>query len=375
MDIDEARNIAMRMSGLSGLDKVYTFYHDETNNIKKLRVVEGGLNVADPKVFVLGGVVHAGTPRLIDLSALRSEMKIQKSAPELKFDLVAKGDFLTALSSPKLTTFLRWLSESDLILQYFDLDPLFWSIVDIIDSVISARPDLSHLLPYHMRLKSDLHALLRADLAATVRLFRTFGYPGLEPSERAPFITGLLDLIEKQENAIGHVNYMVLKGVIQAGRTASSLDFIEGNSRHLLIEAFTGFYRGRLALFTNSHHVFDEESTIQADLQSTSMTSGGAPLSNHRFADSKTEPGIQLSDVAVGILGKFHSYLAATPADVVGQVRDALTGIRLENALLLRDLIDSSDGANTAFLHHIASIDDIDKANLFLRYSKRILTF
>ena len=124
-----------------------------------------------------------------------------------------------------------------------------------------------------------------------------------------------------------------------------------------------------------SHHVFDEESTVQAELRSLSMTSGGAPLSNYRFADSKTEPGIQLSDVAVGILGKFHSYLAATPADVVSQTRDALTGIRLENALLLRDLIDSSDGANTAFLHHIASIDDIDKANLFLRYSKRSLAF
>lgn len=48
------------MYGLTKANKSYTFYHDETNNIRKLHVGARGLNVAELKVFVLGGVVHDG---------------------------------------------------------------------------------------------------------------------------------------------------------------------------------------------------------------------------------------------------------------------------------------------------------------------------
>ena len=49
IDIDEIRDAHIRMSGLSKADQPYTFYHDETNNIKKLRLDAQGLNVAEPE--------------------------------------------------------------------------------------------------------------------------------------------------------------------------------------------------------------------------------------------------------------------------------------------------------------------------------------
>jgi hypothetical protein len=167
VDIDEFRKSQIRLYALSKADNSYTFYHDETNNIRKLHVAAQGLNVAELKVFVLGGVVHEGTPRLLDIEPLRAVMRIQKTAPEIKLEHVAKGDFLVLLRSAKLTTFLRWITDGGLMIHYHDLDPLYWSIVDIIDSILSELSDPA-LIQYHALLKSDLAAVLRSNLSATI---------------------------------------------------------------------------------------------------------------------------------------------------------------------------------------------------------------
>jgi hypothetical protein len=62
-DIDELRDTQIRLHGLTKADCVYTFYYDETNNIRKLHVGAKGFNVGTLKVFVLGGIVHEGSPR------------------------------------------------------------------------------------------------------------------------------------------------------------------------------------------------------------------------------------------------------------------------------------------------------------------------
>jgi hypothetical protein len=52
------------------------------------------LNVAELKVFILGGVMHEGEPRPIDIQPLRAAMRIQKMAREIKLEHVAKGWFI-----------------------------------------------------------------------------------------------------------------------------------------------------------------------------------------------------------------------------------------------------------------------------------------
>ncbi|MFZ5616239.1 MAG: DUF3800 domain-containing protein [Pseudomonadota bacterium] len=368
INVDEMRRAEIELHELEGADRRYTFYHDETNNIRKLHVGALGLNVAELKVFVLGGVVHEGAPCSIDLEPLRDTLNIQLSAREIKLKHVAKGKFLDALQSTKLTAFLRWLAESDLLIQYQELDPLFWSIVDIVDSVLAGRRNLAHLIPFHLLLKSDLVSLLRADLPAAIRLFHAYGYPSLAAEERTAFLNDLLDLIERNAELIDHFNYMMLRGVIQAGRGLDSLAFIEDNVRHLLIEEFSGSFRHRIILFKNSSHIFDEEESIRERLVATPLASGGAPFINYRFSDSEHEPGIQVADIVVGLLGKMHSYLVDAAAGEVSAARQSLSGPSLENALLLRDLISKSDKTNKAFQQHIASLYDRDKTDRFLRF-------
>jgi hypothetical protein len=48
--------------------------------------------------------------------------------------------------------------------------------------------------------------------------------------------------------------------------------------------------------------------------------------------------------------------------------RSSLTGTSLQNVEHLRDLLAASHDANIAFLHHISSMRDLNKLDLFLRF-------
>jgi Protein of unknown function (DUF3800) len=315
----------------------------------------------------LGGVVHEGPPRSIDILPLRAAMRIQKTAPEIKLEYVAKGDFLRLLQSRKMTTFFRWITDNGFMIHYHELDPLYWSIVDIIDSILYKLGDAG-LIPYHALLKSDLVAVLRSNLSATIGLFYRYGYPGLVPESRKPFLNELIAILELNSAVLAAQNATILKQVLKAGQGLDSLEFIEGYPSNLLLDNFSVFYQGRIAVFKHASHVLDMESSIQQEFLRTPLTSKGKPVTHYRFVDSKAEPGIQLADVVVGTLGKMHSYFTETPSDEVAADRANLTGTALQNAEALRDLIDTSHEANNAFLHHVSSMHDREKADLFLRF-------
>jgi hypothetical protein len=72
VDVNEFRTAAIVLNGLTGVDRDYTFYYDETNNPRRFHVETAAFN-AEPMCFVLGGVAHAGPPRSLDVAALRSQ--------------------------------------------------------------------------------------------------------------------------------------------------------------------------------------------------------------------------------------------------------------------------------------------------------------
>ncbi len=102
------------MNGLHRVNEVYTIYYDETNNIRRLHVTADGLNVKEPKCFVLGGIAHEGPARDLDFESLRSTLRLQKTTAEIKLKHIGKGDFLDMLSSTKVEVFLNWIIEQGL---------------------------------------------------------------------------------------------------------------------------------------------------------------------------------------------------------------------------------------------------------------------
>jgi len=67
-NITENRDLEIRAFDLKNMDKEYTFFYDETNNIRKFRFKEeGGLNIPIEQItknFILGGVVHKKNRRI-----------------------------------------------------------------------------------------------------------------------------------------------------------------------------------------------------------------------------------------------------------------------------------------------------------------------
>lgn len=137
IDVNAMRQADIGMHGLVGTDVAYTLYYDETNNDRRLHVRPTGLNVNDPKCFLLGGVGHRGARNHLDPTLLWAALELQPSVKEMKFKNLAAGDLLQALDAPRIEIFVDWLEGQDLFLHYLVLDPIYWSFVDVIDSIIA----------------------------------------------------------------------------------------------------------------------------------------------------------------------------------------------------------------------------------------------
>lgn len=59
-EISEIRKVTKMLSPTADFESEFTFYYDETNNIKKFYVRETDFNYTYTSNFVLGGLVHLG---------------------------------------------------------------------------------------------------------------------------------------------------------------------------------------------------------------------------------------------------------------------------------------------------------------------------
>ncbi len=368
IDLNQWRDNQIQFGGLSGIEKPSTFYYDETNNVRKLKLDARGFNVEEVKVFVLGGVSHGGEPRALDLLGLRKAMRIQQNVKELKFHHVAKGTFSEILRSKSLRTFLTWLNDSELLIHYHETDPVYWSIVDIVDSILHGGGDPS-LYRAHEIIKSDLTEILRAELSATTDLFHRCNYPEVSPSIKAEFLTGLLNIVGRNTRRLDALNVELLQRILIRGITLDSLAFLEGNEPQLLIDSFATFYAAQIAMFSRSTHILDAEDTVQERLIAMQLTKDGSTATHFRFADSAAEPGIQLSDIVVGLLAKMHTFLTRTSIGEVLAFRRGISGTGLENINLLRNCLARSDAENPAFLHHVGALADREKIDGLLHFA------
>ncbi len=98
----DMRAMMIQAHGILRADDKFTFYYDETNNIRKFLLTDDGTNVAEHKNFVLGGIVLQEGQYLPEIASLRDALGMQDNALEIKFKHVASGDFEAVLASRKM---------------------------------------------------------------------------------------------------------------------------------------------------------------------------------------------------------------------------------------------------------------------------------
>lgn len=362
IDVDEQRDPAIELYGLPATDDVRTFYYDETNNHRLVYLTDDGFNVPDPRPFVLGGVVHAGPKRPIDLADLRRTMGIQRGAAELKFDKVVHGDFPTMLGSRRLSHFLQWLVAEEYLIHFIALDPVYYSYVDIIDSM----PQIALFdLNGRFILKNDLYRVLRHDPEAIQTILRRHSYPALAEADIKGFLDELIAMVANADELLPEFNRMMLKGVLQSGRSLPSLLLLD-DAPGLIMKDFYVMFTHRLCLFKASRHFLDDEDVVSRILEGYRFVEGGRALDLYEFVDSKLEPGVQLSDVVVGLLGACVAWLRQVDLDEVAAARRALNPAQTANRLALAEIVDRSIAVTDAFVQKALSLDDMMRFETFL---------
>jgi hypothetical protein len=111
IDVNALRKFDVALNELAGADAVYAIYYDETNNIRRLHTRADGLNVSQPKYFVIAGIAYRSPPCELNIDDLRQRCRIQKTTKDIKLEHIAKGDFLQVLAAQKLEAFLRGSSK------------------------------------------------------------------------------------------------------------------------------------------------------------------------------------------------------------------------------------------------------------------------
>lgn len=364
IDVNDMREMMIGAFQLRRADDRFTFYYDETNNIRKFYLTDHGTNVVEHKNFVLGGIVLAEGQTLPDIAPLRSKLRMQSNASEIKFAHVAKGDFEQVLTSKKLEIVLSWIVEHDILIHYSSVNIIYWSIVDIIDSIL-ADDEFEIYQAHHQPMKNELYRLANRDKPAFLALMKRHRYPDIQRGKTADFIADVNAFLNVHSPDCDNLPALMLKALIEKSASLSELASLVDNEVDVLIESFQGFYTRPIMLFKNAVHIFDREIQIEKSLRGAKFKDGARHV-NYSFCDSKDEPGIQIADVVSGFLGKYQSFVEENTLPELMKRKSSWNENQIANFNLLRQLIDLSDDVSNAFIYRSTAMDSEWKNDAFM---------
>lgn len=363
-DVNDMRQNMIDAFQLRRADDKFTFYYDETNNIRKFYLTDDGTNVSEHNNFVLGGIVLSEGQFLPDIIPLRSKLGMQSNAPEIKFAHVAKGNFEQVLTSKNLKIFLSWIVEHGISIHYSSVNIIYWAIVDIIDSILT-EDKFEHYRPHHQYMKNELYRLVNLDKPTFLALMKRHRYPDIRRGKTANFIVDVDAYLDAHSPEDDNLLSLMLKVLIEKSASLPELAFLVDEEEDMLIESFQGFYTRPIMLFKNAIHIFDREIQIERSLNGAKFRDGSRHV-NFSFTDSKSEPGIQIADVVTGFLGKYQSFVEEHPLQELMKRKNSWNEIQTANFYLLRRLIDLSDEVSNAFIHRSTAMDTAWKDETFV---------
>ena len=353
------------MPALRNWDLPIQLYYDETNNIRRLSLTQLGLNAPENKTFAIAGVALAQGQSITGWPELRQLLKVQPSAQELKFELLAKGSYEDVLRSKRIESFLGWLLDQNIMIHYSVLDPLYWSILDIIESL--QVDDRFRIDAFHAEMKSELHHAVRQDVSGFMQLLHGFAYPNLDRRKVRSFLAAVMDFVDDRLPNDRNIVTAMLRQVFRHARSLPDLElpFLHDEEAGEMIKDFSVHFMRPIHTFKNASHVFDNETHVEKIMRKYELRDVDRQL-NYRFADSKDEQGVQLSDIVAGLVGRHFNYLQDYSLTELVQRREQFDETQHTNLVLLRELIDRSDDFSSGLFHAVMPLDAMFKNSAYL---------
>ena len=339
-----------------------TFHYDESNNIRKLWLDENDFNAPIDSDFVLGGVMYFGDKSTADVDSLKTKLRLQKSAKEMKFKHISKAkSFLECLNEEKVLFFLQWLYDSDLYIHFSNVNNLYFAIVDIIDSI-----DEPGYIPFIYQMKNELYKLVRKNYRDFYSLLVRCNYPNISSKDIDYFYTHILGYIDNSCVDIPF-DLEILRQGVKAARKQKELSFLQGNMEKTVIENYFSFYTRPIGVFPRAKHIFDNEYKIEEIFAEYKFYNGDSKLENYEFVNSINNPLIQVSDCIVGLLGKYYTYTNSIDIYQARQLFTILSDRQRKALHVLAQLIIKSERLSKLLLNSTESIEEHDISSFILR--------
>ena len=147
-----------------------------------------------------------------------------------------------------------------------------------------------------------------------------------------------------------------LFGMIRKAGRDGEIIFLRDNDRDIMVDNLARFYLHFIGLFRNSEHIFDEQKEVKRWIENyVIIDKNERQVTNFRFANSKTDIMIQLSDVVSGLCGQMYEYLNKTGNHAVARDVKQMDDQQLLCAKTLCSMIYKSDERNPGFLFSITA--------------------
>ena len=358
MDCNEMYNQIVAFSeACYGIPRHYferheTLYYDETGNDVHVVVEQGELNLANPNnFFVLGGLQAEDVITEDDF-----EKNFTGASGELKSTRVNKGDFNSVLQGEYISRLCGLVHDMGWHIHYFALQPLYYSFVDIIDSLDIGSKD-------RFALKDLLYEVLKNDLDHTVEVFRkNGGYPNIMHAKKDVFLCAVLALIDdyvKAEHC--EARFRELRKVIELGKQQAALDFVQDEETNLWVDDYSQFYAQQIMKFCRKRMVFDNNDKVRRCLEQRDFACGGIPV-DWIMVDSANNRMVQISDLIVGLVRKFLMF-ADRDDGLIRHDIGMFDDVQKRNFEAFIHLVKFSQQYNPLFVEYCASIRFVRKVD------------
>ena len=181
INVEDHKKAIFTLNGIPPFEEEMTFYYDESGNCRKFSLTDAGFNNTDALKgdFVLAGVAHEGRSFDIDVPSLYAALDYKEGQKELKFKHLFHNskDFQSFIGSKRATGFLEWLIRSGLYIHYSALNNLYYSLVDIVDSLWETHPQW---LMYMWGIKGALYDFVIEHQDEVIDIFIRHTYPNVK---------------------------------------------------------------------------------------------------------------------------------------------------------------------------------------------------
>ena len=345
INVEDQKDTVWKLNGIKPFNEEMTFYYDESGNCRKFYLTDNGFN--DPEAikgdFVLAGIAHNGKSYEIDLVSLHEALEYKEGQKELKFKHLYhnSADFVSFMGSKRATEFLEWLDKSGLYIHYSALNNLFYSLVDIVDSLWETHP---MCIMYFWDIKNALYDFTIEHQDEVIDILIRHTYPDVK--DTVSFCYELCALIsEYNDDSIYNPGFFLelFRQMLKAAGKMGKLPFIQDNEPNMLIKEYYLFYLERCEIFSKSLHIFDEEKAVEKNLSNIQLYEHGKILNHYKFVKSHENIFVQISDMIAGLLRRLFIFLDEKSIGEIKSLAEKLNENQINNFNILWRLISRSD--------------------------------